>query len=61
VKIVEKKDILLKECISDKIKKDQMICYECNEMGHYAKDCQVEIKIIKGKFYKLTEEFYNYG
>jgi hypothetical protein len=26
-----------------------MIYYKCNKIGHYVKDCQVEIKIIERK------------
>jgi len=44
-----------KKYTSDKIEKDQMICYRCNRMGHYAKDCQVEIKIVKRKSNKCKK------
>ncbi|GET52045.1 DNA-binding protein HEXBP-like [Rhizophagus irregularis DAOM 181602=DAOM 197198] len=29
----------IKECTSDKVEKDQIVCYRCNNIGYYASNC----------------------
>ncbi|CAB4489510.1 unnamed protein product [Rhizophagus irregularis] len=29
----------IRECTSDKVEKDQIVCYRCNNIGYYASNC----------------------